>query len=112
MKGLRETFYPPAKSPTPTSPIRDGSPSPVREAEDEEEGEGRERSQGRSSEPLFTDGPDEEGPDMDELIAMEEMERDIRPQQGAGSQGESGRVGSGEVPPVLEEEDEWEGLYD
>ena len=46
---------------------------------------------------------------MDEMAAMEEMEREeasrsrSRPTNGAGDDG---------PPRVLEEEDDWEGLYD
>ena len=93
MKGYRDAFYPPA-SPIAASP---GSPASLHagDAQDEERerneghgGEGAEQDDpfGRpdldqahdprrdSSAPLF-DLADDDGPDMDELIAMEEMER-------------------------------------
>jgi hypothetical protein len=69
---------------------------------------------GQSSQPLFDEAPEEDGrdrldgqdePDMDELMAMEEMER---------VQGGASRVGEAQEQSVeaMAEEDEWEGLYD
>lgn len=51
--------------------------------------------------------------DLDEMAAMEEMEREAR---AGNSNGNSNGGGRGDVddgpPPQLEEEDDWEGLYD
>jgi len=159
MKGYRDAFYPPA-SPIAASP---GSPASLHAGD--EQGEERERNEGHggegaeqddpfgrpdldqhdprrdSSAPLF-DLADDDGPDMDELIAMEEMERsggqetderDAREREeelrvarqarlkafGEGSRGgdevgeRTNGMGKGDdAPPPLEEEDEWEGLYD
>lgn len=69
----------------------------------------------RSSQPLFTPGDE---PDYDELIAMEEAERE----EAAARQADSVDVarskpaaartdGADDGPVMLEEEDEWEGLY-
>ena len=54
-------------------------------------------------EPLFEDI------DLDEMAAMEEMEREQ-----AEAEGSKRRAGStdGSEPPVFHEGDEWEGLYD
>lgn len=71
------------------------------------------------TEPLFSirdDGGDDEedGPDMDELMAMEEMEN-----MGAGQESGTTTViekiaasGAAAGQDVPEEEDEWGGLYD
>jgi hypothetical protein len=47
---------------------------------------------------------------MDELMAMEEMEREVH----ADAARKEGGEGANKVDdvPVLEAEDEWEGLYD
>jgi replication fork protection complex subunit Csm3/Swi3 len=121
MKGLREAFYPPARSPTPPSahssdhspnrPNIDRSDPPTR-GDDEDEDEIRVPSPRRQ--PLFTpldlEAGDEDGPDMDELMAMEEMEREVH----ADAARKEGGEGANKVDdvPVLEAEDEWEGLYD
>lgn len=111
MKGYKEAFYPPPKSPTPLpkhngegddrlTPALSDRASP--EMDDRES-----RPAAVQKEPLFDRGDDAEedgGVDMDELMALEEMERE-------------GEVRRDEVdaPPRLprvEGEDEWEGLYD
>lgn len=84
----------------------------------------------QSSEPLFDLAGDDDGPDFDELLAMEEMEQqragsEERRQEarearlkafgggaaGDGEEGKSREIGD-DAPPPLGEEDEWEGLYD
>lgn len=56
-----------------------------------------EAQQPRGQTPLFT-AHDDDGPDMDEILAMEEMEREER----------SARpVDLGDEPPEIGEEDEW-----
>jgi len=105
MKGYREAFHPPPPSPPqerhktsspnmdvafnsdPERDIRTPTPTPAN-------GEG-----GRGDEPLFDEA------DLDEMAAMEEMEREARSSRPNGS-GDDG------PPPQLEEEDDWEGLYD
>lgn len=113
MKGYRDAFHPPPpspihhnqdskriynggtgsgsgsegrRSPTPTPHRRAGSSPPPR--------------------PLF-DEPDIEI-DLDEMAAMEEMEREegLRSLINKNGEGDEG------APPVLEKEDDWEGLYD
>lgn len=44
---------------------------------------------------------------MDEMAAMEEMEREE-----ASRSRSRPTNGEGDAPPVLGEEDDWEGLYD
>lgn len=105
MKGYREAFHPPPPSPPqerhktsspnmdvafnsdPERDLRTPTPTPAN-------GEG-----GRGDEPLFDEA------DLDEMAAMEEMEREARSSRPNGS-GDDG------PPPQLEEEDDWEGLYD
>jgi hypothetical protein len=75
----------------------------------------------RSSEPLFD--PVAEDVDLDEMAAMEEMEREQG--QASGRDGVSARSngrgdengaghagGDGGGPPPMDDEEEWEGLYD
>ncbi|KAK4687832.1 replication fork protection complex subunit TIPIN/Csm3/Swi3, partial [Tremellales sp. Uapishka_1] len=102
MKGYRDAFYPRARSPTtplspppqeasrspspsapPSVPARLGTPGTPREV------------------PLFL--PDDG--DLEEMMALEEMEKEERAKAAPINRAES-------EPPVLEEEDEWEGLYD
>ncbi|RXK37489.1 hypothetical protein M231_05210 [Tremella mesenterica] len=118
MKGFRESFYPPKhRTPSPplgssqqerpsshSSPIlrsnRQQSQIDEDQAQSDRAGSGNDEvpQEGRK-EPLF------DGPDMDELVAMEEMERESQDKR-------SGSKVVDDEPPVLEEEDEWEGLYD
>jgi len=103
IKGYREAFYPPDKSPTP--PASPALTPPPDELDVDEGGSGDgQRADGTTPQRglLFDEGEDGEGPDDDELRSMDEMER-----TDAGDK-EDGRA----APPVLEEEDEWEGLYD
>lgn len=72
-------------------------------------------SQRRSSEPLF-EAHEDEDVDLDELAAMEEMEREQAGVPTAsrtnGDEGGTTQIGGGDGPPDIEEEDDWEGLYD
>lgn len=61
-----------------------------------------------SSQPLFT--PADE-PDYDELLAMEEAERAEEARQTAQVPVHKSAVLEDDGPVMLEEEDEWEGLY-
>jgi hypothetical protein len=66
------------------------------------------RASSPSSQPLFTardpDEDDFDGPDMDELAALEAAEMEERAVPSAGA-------GAGALPPA-EEYDPWEDLYD
>ena len=102
IKGYREAFYPPPpRSPSPPglSPLS-SQPLPAmfssdrareRLHEDQEDDETEERVARR----LFDPPP--EDPDMDEIMATEEMERVAQKDDRPGNDSE---------------EDEWEGLYD
>lgn len=51
--------------------------------------------------------------DLDEMAAMEEMEREAASHvSGRGTGTGNGDDGDDGPPPQLEEEDDWEGLYD
>lgn len=115
MKGYKEAFYPPPPrspsppvlSPLPNSPLLPTADVPVDHPLSPTQFAQERNGERRSSEPLFDTVDREEeadGPDLEELMAMEEMER------------EQAIVGASAVPPVSipreEEEDEWEGLYD
>jgi hypothetical protein len=69
----------------------------------------------RSSEPLF-EAHEDEDVDLDELAAMEEMEREQAGVPTAsrtnGDRGGTTQGGGGDGPPDTGEEDDWEGLYD
>ena len=76
MKGYRDAFYPPP----PQTPSPPGSPHSAQPNEGDEHNDiphdwmpDGARSL-PSSEPLFGPADDDDGPDMDELMAMEEME--------------------------------------
>lgn len=128
MKGYREAFYPPPRSPTPqqategdfglTPPPDDDisrHPPSVNNS-DHNDGDGRQSS----GPPLFEDVD----PELEDMIAMEEMEREEAGRTATASKKQSGEEasrggaarlpggGDDEGPPMLEEEDEWEGLYD
>jgi len=109
MKGYRDAFHPPPPSPPPIHHTgsdqgdhdHDQSPTPQAQG----------YHQRTSSPPPLFEEPDidiefDDGIDMDEMAAMEEMEREeasrsrLRPEHGD------------DAPPVLGEEDDWEGLYD
>lgn len=62
----------------------------------------------RSSQPLFTPGDE---PDYDELLAMEEAERAEEARNGADIPSRKTAPAQDDGPVMLEEEDEWEGLY-
>lgn len=119
MKGYRDAFHPPPeRSPSPPRP-QDGlltpppedSPGPSQyersshQSNGNGNGNGNAHGQGqgrsRREEPLFEDV------DLDEMAAMEEMEREQ-----AEASRRRGISADGSEPPVLLEEDEWEGLYD
>lgn len=109
MKGYRDAFHPPPeRTPSPPRPqdglltpppdeSPSGVPSPSHRPGHQSNGNGN--GDGQREEPLFDDV------DLDELAAMEEMEREEAARGRAASN-------SGSEPPVLQEEDEWEGLYD
>ena len=102
MKGYREAFYPPARSPTPAV----GSPSAECQSpriEQEEAGLGRAKDKEKEKEGV--DGVDIE---LEEMRAMEEMEEMEEMEREAAER----RVQENDGPPAREEEDEWEGLYD
>ncbi|KAK8847346.1 hypothetical protein IAR55_005203 [Kwoniella newhampshirensis] len=108
MRGYREAFYPRPRTPSPPPFIRALSDGPLTPPEyylpDSESGP-------QEPEPLFAsrrEDDDEAGdPDLEEMMALEEMERE------AGQvQDKANVVPPDDGPPVLEEEDEWEGLYD
>ena len=108
MKGYRDAFHPPPPSPPPIH--RTGSDQGDHDHDQSPTPQNRRTS---SPPPLFDepniDSDFDDGIDMDEMAAMEEMEREeasrsrSRPTNGAGDDG---------PPRVLEEEDDWEGLYD
>lgn len=151
MKGYKEAFYPAPRSPSPMditprssraqSPIGNDANGPASPTRSIPSGSGARRS----SEPLFDNddealfdfdhdlgekrgrGDEDDGPDLDELLAMEEMERegatagasntaDTGESGQKGSAGEGSKEGDGtreDAPPAVEEEeDEWGGLYD
>jgi hypothetical protein len=129
MKGYKEAFYPPP-------PNHDLDPDENRDQDGninldfdmdmdidpDAEAEGDYESPiRRSSEPLFD--PVAEDVDLDEMAAMEEMEREQG--QASGRDGVSARSngrgdengaghagGDGGGPPPMDDEEEWEGLYD
>ncbi|RSH92096.1 hypothetical protein EHS25_008508 [Saitozyma podzolica] len=116
LKGYREAFYPPPRSPSPDpTGERDTRLTPSREDHEHDLPPTSDAAApvGRSSQPLFDEAPDDaldgqDEPDMDELMAMEEMER---VQGGAsGADGADSMQEKGNERMV--EEDEWEGLYD
>ena len=108
MKGYHDAFYPPPRSPTPPpgsrSPSRARvslSPAPTDEGlVHTVEADSHSR---RSSEPLFQEAEDVD-PDMVDMMALEEMERE---EAAAAANGGNNGDG-GDEPPILEEEDEWE----
>ena len=102
MKGYREAFYPP-KPRTPSPPL--GSSQQERVSSPAVGSQ-----QPPASSPALQTGTQQEeeeealfdGPDLDELRALEEMD----------SAGRGRGDGVDDEPPALQEEDEWEGLYD
>lgn len=139
MQGYRDAFYPPPASPerqTIRSPTHDadglseGDAGGVGDAEIEPGTARRGASDRGSSQPLFDRADDEDdGPDFDELLAMEEMEREqaVEPsdqevrearlkavqREGEGDNRipDGAETSGDDAPPPLDEEDEWEGLY-
>lgn len=116
MKGYREAFYPPApRSPSPPglSPLHTSPALPPLDGIDDvpESDDGMPRAR-----PLFArreEEEEEDGPDMDELMAMEEMEREVGNVQGKSApNGQANGHTNGAPAPDVPEEDEWEGLYD
>ena len=105
MKGYREAFHPPP--PSPPQPNRTSSPNmdvafnsdPERDIRTPTPTPANGVASSRGDEPLFDEA------DLDEMAAMEEMEREARTSRPNGS-GDDG------PPPQLDEEDDWEGLYD
>lgn len=111
MKGYRDAFYPPApRSPSPPglSPLHTSPPPP---ASDAPLGDHEENDVPRS-EPLFDRSEEMDGPDLEELMAMEEMERDSFSTSGAAHTANGRPNGGVSLHPDEPEEDEWEGLYD
>jgi hypothetical protein len=129
MKGYKEAFYPPP-------PNHDLDPDENRDQDGninldfdmdmdidpDAEAEGDYESPiRRSSEPLFD--PVAEDVDLDEMAAMEEMEREqglgtgrdgvSARSNGRGDENGAGHAGGdGGGPPPMDDEEEWEGLYD
>lgn len=103
MKGYRDAFHPPPAR-TPSPPILgngDGMLTPPPEDDgDVPEDVASVQGAASRSQPLFDEV------DLDEMAAMEEMEREAA----AGARRAASTDGS--EPPLLQEEDEWEGLYD
>jgi hypothetical protein len=105
MKGYREAFHPPP--PSPPRQDRESSPNPNISYNSDPERDVQSPTptptngvaSNRGDEPLFDEA------DLDEMAAMEEMEREARSSRPNGS-GDDG------PQPQLEEEDDWEGLYD
>jgi len=58
--------------------------------------------------PMFepSQGPGDGDPEIEDMMALEEMERE------EAERGDKARAGDEDGPPSVEEEDEWEGLYD
>lgn len=105
MKGYREAFHPPpppAADDGADARVQDGLLSPPPEDQDDDGATGAPAP--AREEPLFDDV------DLDEMAAMEEIEREAA--AGAGGAGAGARRAMSSEPPVLQEEDEWEGLYD
>lgn len=142
MQGYRDAFYPPLDSPAQQlarSPSHTDADIPLYEASaagNEAEpvligdAERHGASDRGSSQPLFDRREEEDdGPDFDELLAMEEMEREqaaepslqdtrdarIKAVQRGGegiAQPSDRAAKNGDEPPSpLAEEDEWDGLY-
>lgn len=109
MKGYREAFHPPPARSTSPHALGNGALTPPLDDDDveaaaaaEADRDGDEGSQGAGARP----GPLFDDVDLDEMAAVEEMEREAA----AGSRRAMSTDGS--EPPLLDEEDEWEGLYD
>lgn len=100
MKGYREAFYPPAKcsTPRPRSPGAEDRDSTPRSGEQDEQ-----ERMGIAKEPLFTAAPEGDEGDELEMMALEEMKREEAARRPPLEE---------DGPPEVEEEDEWEGLYD
>lgn len=115
LSGYREAFNPRPKTPTPPplgSPGRLTPPPPGEDGYDYQPEAGLNDAPSRgSSQPLFTPGDE---PDYDELIAMEEAEREEEAAAARSSRAPTrpeSAVATDDGPVMLEEEDEWEGLY-
>jgi hypothetical protein len=109
MKGYREAFHPPPPSPPRQERESSSNPNitynsdPERDVQSPTPTTANGVASNRGDEPLFDEA------DLDEMAAMEEMEREAR--AGNSNGGGSGDGDDG-PPPQLEEEDDWEGLYD
>ncbi|WWC59334.1 uncharacterized protein I303_101886 [Kwoniella dejecticola CBS 10117] len=100
LKGYREAFYPPPRSPSPL-PLSDRSVSPPTASQDDD-------TTPPGAEPLFGSRPpateDAMDADLEEMMALEEMEREASAQVPLPTAGENTNND--------EAADEWEGLYD
>ena len=114
MKGYREAFHHPPHSP-PQQRHRTSSPNPDISYNSDPERDIRTSTptpangiaSNRGEEGLFDEA------DLDEMAAMEEMEREARGGHSNGhGNGSGGRDVDDGPPPQLEEEDDWEGLYE
>jgi hypothetical protein len=105
MKGYREAFHPPP--PSPTRQERESTPNPNISYNSDPERDIRTPT----PTPANGDGPLFDEADLDEMAAMEEMEREARAGNSNGG-GNGDGDGDDGPPPQLEEEDDWEGLYD
>ncbi|WVQ97993.1 hypothetical protein IAU59_005113 [Kwoniella sp. CBS 9459] len=130
ISGYRDAFYPKPRTPSPPAdaePI-DTALTPMQGGP----------SSNSSAEPLFSARPEADGdieehgagfggggmdPDLEEMMALEEMEREAAAAEAASTTKTRDRLPNGitagqghgleeDGPPVLDEEDEWEGLYD
>ena len=114
MKGYREAFHPPPHSP-PQERHRTSSPNmdisynsdPERDIRTPTPTPANGITSDRGEEGLFDEA------DLDEMAAMEEMEREARGGHSNGhGNGSGGRDVDDGPPPQLDEEDDWEGLYE
>jgi hypothetical protein len=99
MKGYREAFHPPPPSPPRQERESSSNPNITYNSDPERDIRTPTPTPANGDEPLFDEA------DLDEMAAMEEMEREARSSRPNGN-GDDG------PPPQLEEEDDWEGLYD
>ncbi|WWC67871.1 uncharacterized protein I206_101788 [Kwoniella pini CBS 10737] len=110
LKGYREAFYPPPRSPSPP-PVSDRGITPPTASQEIEVPE--------RAEPLFYSRPPQDDAmdaDLEEMMALEEMERGISTTEAvhlSGTAGKqlSGLAAHGSDVTVNEDIDEWEGLY-
>ncbi|WVR04564.1 hypothetical protein IAU60_001571 [Kwoniella sp. DSM 27419] len=104
--GYRDAFYPRARTPSP-APDHEGPAGDDAVDRALTPPSADEQSHG----PLFTARPDDDlDPDVEEMMALEEMERDAAAGMNGG--GPRAAANGADEPPHVREDDEWEGLYD